>query len=496
MASKAGNSAVIDVLLKAGSDPKAAAVDGLTALMMAAVSGDAKSVQLLVDYGADVKAKESENGQTAMSFAAAFNRPGAIQVLLKSGADINYPTNLVEPPKPEPRGARAGAAPAAAAAPASATAASGGRGQAPGAAPAAGQQTQQVQIQMTEGIAQGGGNPKGKMTPLMLAARQGGFEAAEMLVSSGAKLDAESGDNSTALLLATINGHFDIAKFLVGHDADVNLQSMDGAAPLYGVVNTQWARKSMHPQPTTKGEKTFYLDLMKDLLDRGADPNARLTKDLWYSEYNRTLNTTSAAGTTAFWKCAEVGDIDGMRLLISRGADPKVSDINGVTALLMASGAGVHGNDDVTTPYGRLAGVKYLVEELHLDVNAADKASANRGADAQQLQYAIKQATDANNGKTPSQAQIEEELKLIQQQAFGRGRGGGVTALHNAAARGDNEMILYLVEHGANVKAVANDGLTVVDSANGPRQRIQPYPETVALLEMLGAVNNHKCVAC
>jgi hypothetical protein len=140
--------------------------------------------------------------------------------------------------------------------------------------------------------------------------------------------------------------------------------------------------------------------------------------------------------------------------------------------------------------------VKYLVEELHLDVNAADRASANRGPDAQLLQYAIKQATDANNGKTPSQAQIEEELKQIQQQAFGRGRGGGVTALHNAAARGDNEMILYLVEHGANVKAIANDGLTVVDSANGPRQRIQPYPETVALLEMLGAINNHKCVAC
>jgi ankyrin repeat protein len=357
MASKAGNSAVIDVLLKAGSDPKAAAVDGLTPLMMAAVSGDVKSVQLLLDHGADVKAKESENGETAMSFAAAFNRPGAIQVLLKNSADINHPTNLVEPPKPEPRAA-AGARAERGAAPASATAASGGRGQAPGAAPAAGQQTQQTQqVQMTEGIVQGGGNPKGKMTPLMLAARQGGFEAAEMLVSSGAKLNAESGDNSTALLLATINGHFDIAKFLVEHDADVNLQSMDGAAPLYGVVNTQWARKSMHPQPTIKGEKTFYLDLMKDLLDRGADPNARLTKDLWYSEYNRTLNTTSAVGTTAFWKCAEVGDIDGMRLLVSRGADPKVSDINGVTALLMASGAGVHGNDDVTTPYGRLAGV-------------------------------------------------------------------------------------------------------------------------------------------
>ncbi len=57
-------------------------------------------------------------------------------------------------------------------------------------------------------------------------------------------------------------------------------------------------------------------------------------------------------------------------------------------------------------------------------------------------------------------------------------------------------MILYLVSKGAKVDAVSNSGGTVADSANGPRQRIQPYPETVALLEMLGSKNNHKCVSC
>jgi hypothetical protein len=74
--------------------------------------------------------------------------------------------------------------------------------------------------------------------------------------------------------------------------------------------------------------------------------------------------------------------------------------------------------------------------------------------------------------------------------------GGGYTALHNAAARGDNQMILYLVSKGARADAVSRNGTTAVDMANGPRQRIQPYPETVALLEMLGAKNSHKCVSC
>ncbi len=90
--------------------------------------------------------------------------------------------------------------------------------------------------------------------------------------------------------------------------------------------------------------------------------------------------------------------------------------------------------------------LKYLVEELHHDVNKRD-----------------------NNGYTP---------------------------LHHAAARGDNEMILYLVSKGADPKAVARNGRTTVDMANGPVQRLRPFPETILLLEKMGAKNSHKCVSC
>jgi len=510
--------------------------------MMAAASGDAESVKLLLDHGADANAKEKENGQTAMGFAAAFNRPDAIKVLLQHGADINQASKVVQPPAPPQRGAfgqfgqgqrqgqaqgQAAAQPAqgaragnrgGAAPPANATAtaqpapeannqAGAQRGQAPQAgapAPQTGQQQAQQQAQMNgaDAVGRGGGNPRGAFTPLMYAARQGGFEASKVLIDAGAKLDEVSGDKSTALVLAIINGHFDIAKMLVDHGADVNLMSVDGASPLFVTVNTQWARKSFHPQPTTKYEKTGYLDLMADLLDRGANPNARLTKELWYSEFNFSLESSSSVGVTPFWKCAEVGDIEGMKFLVSRGADPGISSTDSVTPLLMASGAGTHGNDDVTAPPGRLAAVRYLVEELHADVNAADNppANANRGFGGAQLQqFAYQAAAEQNNGKEPTQAQIDEQLKFLQQQVaqggFG-GQRGGSTALHNAAQRGDNEMILYLVSKGAKVDAVTKGGATVVDMANGPRQRLQPYPETVALLEMLGAANSHKCVSC
>ncbi len=220
---------------------------------------------------------------------------------------------------------------------------------------------------------------------MMYAARDGHMNAVHALIDSGAKPDTLSADKSTALLLTTINGHFDVAKYLVEHGADVSIASVDEATPLYGIVHVQWSRESGRPQPSIKREETNYLDLMKLMLDHGADPNANLGKTLWYRSYGYGFESTNVAGTTAFWKCAEVGYIDGMKLLLSRGADPSVTNKDGVTALLIASGAGTHGNDDIMAPPGRMAALRYLVEDLHMDVNAAENGTAARGGDFGQM---------------------------------------------------------------------------------------------------------------
>jgi hypothetical protein len=109
-------------------------------------------------------------------------------------------------------------------------------------------------------------------------------------------------------------------------------------------------------------------------------------------------------------------------------------------------GNGFAGNSHRHAPDGWMPAMKYLVEELKADVNQRDA-----------------------NGMTP---------------------------LHHAASRGDNAMILYLVSKGADVKAVSVRGQTTVDLANGPVQRLRPFPETIALLEKLGAKNSHRCVGC
>jgi uncharacterized protein len=477
MAAKSGASSVIDVLLKAGADAKAQAGDGLTPLMMASMAGDPASVRVLVEHGADVNAREAELGQTSLMFAAAFDRPDVIEELARHGADLDAATPVKQPP-PQVRGFQQNPvppAPAQAAPPANAgqAAAAGTPATGRGAPVPPAAQPQQQQQQQQGPDTRGGGNPHGGLTPLMYAARDGSLAAAQALLKAGARLDEQSGDKSTALLLAAINGKFDLASFLVEHDADVNLVSMDGAAPLYAVVHTQWSRESFHPQPSIKRERTSYLDLMSDMLDHGANPNARLTKVLWYSSYGYAYESASEIGTTPFWRCAAVADVDGMKLLISRGADPKITNKDGVDAFLVASGAGTHGNDEVNAPAGRMTAVRYLVEDLQFDVNAADNGSTFRGESVQQA-------------RPPQQ----------QPNPFGGMTAAGFTALHNAASRGDNEMILYLVSKGARVDAVTNSGVTVADMANGPRQRVQPFPDTVALLEILGSKNSHKCVSC
>ena len=130
-----------------------------------------------------------------------------------------------------------------------------------------------------------------------------------------------------------------------------------------------------------------------------------------------------------------------------------------MTPLLVAAGDGFHGNDAITVPAGRLPAVKYLVEDCKADVNAIDQKAGD------------------------STSILHTNTRVY-------------TPLHGAAARGDNEMVLYLVSKGARVDLVGKNGVTVADIANGPRERIQPFPETVALLERLGAKNNHRCVSC
>jgi ankyrin repeat protein len=464
LASQQGHGLVIEALIKAGADVTAGTPNGTTPLMVAAASGEVDAVKALVEAGAEVNGKDGVRHQTPLMYAAASNRAAVIDYLVAKGADLKATSKVSNLANLSREGLGFG-----------------GNPQVPGA------QQQQARRAPMPGVDRNYSLNElivahGGLTPLLYAVRQGYHESAEALLKAGADVNAKSkGDGTTPLLMAVINGHFDLAKTLIDRGADVNAQSDQGVAPLYGVLNIEWAPKALYPQPQAhKQQQLGYLDLMKVLIDKGADVNTRIKMKVWYSGYSFDLSGVDEIGATPFWRAAYASDIAAMRLLVAAGADPNLptmkpagrarfgdqteareaADKSGlppvpiggpsVTALHAAAGVGYGegfgANSHRYAPTGMLAAVKYLVEELGADVNAADH--------------------------------------------------DGNTALHHAAARGDNEMILYLVSKGANVKAVDREGRTTVDMANGPVQRIQPFPETIALLEKLGAKNNHKCVSC
>jgi ankyrin repeat protein len=484
LASRVGQATAVKALLEAGSDPEAqTSSGGAKPLHFAALSGDVATVNALLDKGADPNTREQQWGQTPLIFAAAANRAAAIRVLIERGADPALATEVVDAARESEIDNRAnqlikssiarfdprvGTSPFVTAPPAqvqSAIRAGRELQRRPGDVQVSGPAPDQFRRP------RGG---EGGMTALLHAARMGRMEAAAALLDAGADIDQGSGDGTSPLLIAIVNGHYDLAMMLIGRGADPNVRSLSNANPLYAAIDNQWLPKGPSAEVRAQDQqRTRYMELMTALLDAGADPDVRLGGD--GSEPDR--GDGNRDGATPFWRAAYGVDVAAMRLLVSYGADPniptrKIEERRGVfdpykegdpsglppvpvggpavhpihAASGLEYGEGFEANSHRHVPGAWLSAMKYLIEELGANVNTRDH--------------------------------------------------NGYTALHNAASRGDNEVVLYLVSKGADVMVISRRGQTTVDMANGPYQRISPFPATIALLEGMGAKNNHNCVSC
>lgn len=506
VASQAGSAPVVRALIKAGADAKLPTSTGVTPLHLAALAGSAETVTLLAHAGADPNAKEPAWGQTPLMLAAARGRTNAVKALLAAGADpaitatvLDLMARSAEDQKAKVRrnqvlrsGRKAEGADTVAtwhpgtklvqdAVRATREAERNPNAVAAEPEPEVYQGTQTGGDEDFAGFTQMVGF-QGGLTALLLAVRDGQTETALALLDAKADIDQSTpADKTTPLLMATINGHYDLAKTLLERGADPNLASDAGATPLYAVINKEWAPTSRTPQPAFNlQQKTTYLELMDALLKAKADPNARLKRSLWYTTYNRDNLRVDFAGATPFWRAAYATDLDAMRLLLKYGADPKIATLRPPPRARRGGGPG---GADTPDPSG-LAPVPEGGPGLYA-IHAASGTGYGQG-------YAANDHRHAPNGWLPTVKFLVEELGAdVNARDF-----NGYTPLHNAAARGDNEMIKYLVSKGADVKAVARTGQTTADMANGPVQRISPFLDTVALLESLGSRNSHRCVSC
>jgi ankyrin repeat protein len=382
LAAMNGDAGIIGRLLDAGEDANAVlTAEGETVLMLASYTGNADAVKLLLDRGANPNAQQAR-GQSALMWAASEGHTAVVETLLARGADPALTS--VASTRPERR-------------------------------------------------------PPGGMTALLFAARQGKLDTARALLDGGANIDQASADSTSPLLIAVVNGHYELASLLIERGANPNVADANGRTPLYAAIdlrNVQWSQA-----PAPELPQATHMAMIEKLLAAGADPNIKIAGKVGHRG-SFDMRWSDLKGGTAFSRAAWNGDIEVMRSLLAKGADPKVVTEKGETALLLLAGAGwplgqgyLRSEEEIT------AALKLLVEDLGLDVNAATTE--------------------------------------------------GITPVIGAVFKGDNHVVQYLVDHGARLDVKDKAGRDVITWAQGiaanEGQPPRPQPETEKLVRELMA---------
>jgi len=428
-------------LINAGANVKAKNDYGATPMSEAALAGNVKIMDRLLEAGADVESPNAD-GQTALMIVARTSNVEAARLLLKHGANVNAVEKWREP---------------------TALMCAAAENQpamvkelvAHGANVNARSNVNNFQRQVTA-EPRAIYRPAGGLTALLYSAREGCLDCTRSLAEGGADLNMADPDSVSPLLLAILNGHFDVAAYLIGKGANPNKWDWWGQSPLYAAVDLNTIPHGGRPDRPSLDETTS-LQVIEMLLDAGAFPNLQLKLLPPYRNVgaDRGVDGMLTIGTTPLLRAAKGLDAPAIRLLLKKGANPNLPNLRGFTPLMAAAGLGSVDAD--TRGWFTTEDVqKKSIESLDLLLKAGAEINA----------------TDGVRGQTP---------------------------LHGAAFWGWNDVVQFLVDHGAKLDARDSRGMTPVESALGKAggnsrggQRIDVHEDTAALLRKLMAAAGAK----
>ena len=413
------NLPMVERLLAAKANANGAQTSGLTPLMIATHTGNVAIVKTLIAHGANVRAATTDTRDTALMWAVGDQRKDIARVLIENRASVQ------------------------------------------------------------------GSSRKG-FTPLMLAARNGDIEIARLLIDAGANVNEPASDGTHVLPFSIVSGQDEFAQFLLDRGADAN-GSMDGVRALHAAAGPVdlwlegWTRRHGGGTAYSAGGGgrgpgvNRSATLVKALLARGADPNARIVGSammMSYIGYPKkgafepfACGTGDLRGATPLWVAAlaangSVGGFGGdggqsldagrtqesstdvIKALLTAGADHHLATVDGTLPLMVAAGLG----------------------------RSTFSPGLQRGRRSPGAEEAVKVLLDAG-----------ADVNAVNEADF--------TALHGAAFRGLDEVIQILVDRGAKINARDFRGRTPYRLAEGSKQsfQFQAYPETADFIKKLGA---------
>jgi len=317
LAAMNGDGAVVELLLKAGADPNTTLPGGETALMTAARTGKLQAVKALIAHDAHVNTREPRSGQTALMWAAAEGNVETIEALLQAGANLHE--------------------------------------------------------RLDSGY-----------TPFLFAVREGKLPAVKALVKAGASVNEivephkatgptrpASGAGwpragMSAMVLAAANAHFELAAWLLDNGADPNAAGA-GYTALHTIASIRKPGLGDNdPAPQGSGNMTS-LQFVQKLVEKGADINARMTKNVKFG-----LAGINQVGSTPFFQAARTADAELMRLLAKLGADTKINNADNSTPLMAAAGLGTRSPGEDAGTEAEVVEALQVALDLGADINAVD----------------------------------------------------------------------------------------------------------------------------